>query len=366
MDVLNRVIDQLYDGALDPAAWPAAFASICEVMGADHAISMVSNDADSSLPFVGAARVDQANVTRLCDVAPLGMALLHAFPERRAFDYYSVIPREQLLRSDLFNDYIRPMGGYRAVGVVPYRRDGLNSFMSVCRGERGADFDEADVATLDRIVPHVTRALRIRLQLNAADAKVAAALGTFDQIDAGVAVVDRELRPIAINQRLEQILLRHDGLVLSRRTLTASDRASAAALSDMVWRAASEDPRVASARTMLLRRPSAQPPWSVTVRRLDPRQMLVDSGFVILLIEDLMRVPGQIEPLLNAVFGLTPREATLAAALAGGKDLAEAAATLGITLGSARVYLKSVFAKTHTRRQAELVSLILRLTRFNG
>jgi DNA-binding CsgD family transcriptional regulator len=366
MDAIDRIVDQLYDGALESGAWPAAFASICELMGADHVISMVRNDADSSLPFVGAARVDQANVTRLCDVAPIGMALLQAFPERRAFDYDTVIPRAQLLRSDLFNDYIRPMGGYRALGVVPYRRDGFNSYLAICRGERAEDFSETDIAMLDRVVPHVTRALRIRLQLNAADARVAAALGAFDQIDAGIAIVDRELRPIAINQRLEQVLIRHDGLVLARRALTASDRASAGALNEMVWRAASDDLRVASARTMLLRRPSARPPWSVTVRRLDPGHSQVDTGLVVLLVEDLMRAPGQIEPVLISAFGLTPREATLAAALARGENLADAAETLNITLGTARHYLKTIFAKTHTRRQAELVGLILRLTRFSG
>jgi PAS domain-containing protein len=287
MDAVDRVIDQLYDGALDSAAWPAAFASICELMGANHVIGMVRNDTDSSFPFIRAARVDQENLTRFAGVAPMGMAMMRSFPERSAFDFDSVIPREQLLRSDLFNDYIRPMGGYRALMSIPYRREGFDSFLSVCRGERHPEFNEADAATLDRIVPHVARALRIKLQLNAADARVAAALGAFDQIDAGVAIVDRELRPIAINQRLEQILLRHDGLVLSRKALMASDRAAARALTDMVWRAASDDLRVASASTMLLRRPEGRPPWSVTVRRLDPRHTLTDLGLAVLLVEDL-------------------------------------------------------------------------------
>jgi DNA-binding CsgD family transcriptional regulator len=366
MDAVGRIIDQLYDGALDAAAWPTAFVSICELLGADHVLSMVRNDADSTYPFVGTARIDQVNVARFSEVAHLGMAMVRSFPEQSAFDSESVMPRAHLQRSDFFNDYVRPMGGYRALIAIPYRRENFDSFLTVCRGERDPDFDGAEIATLNRIVPHIKRALRIRLQLNAADAKVAAALGAFDQLDAGVAIVDHALRPVAINQQLEQILLRHDGLSLSGKALTASDRASAAALSDMVWRAASDDLRVASARTILLRRHAARPPWSVTARRLDLQHTSADAGLVVLLVEDLMRTPGQIEPLLNAVFGLTPREASLAAALARGKELADVAETLGITLGTARVYLKGIFAKTHTRRQAELVSLILRLTRFSG
>lgn len=366
MDAITRIVDQLYDGALDPDAWPAAFTSICELMGASHVICMVRNDVDSSYPFIQAARVEEKSLTRFADVVPAGLDGMRPFPERRAFDYDAMMPRDQLLRSDLFHDYIRPMGGYRALLAVPYRKDDFNSFVSVCRGEQSADFDDAEIATLNEIVPHLTRALQIKLRLNAADAGLAAALGAFDQIDAGVAVVDRELRPIAINRRLEGILLRQDGLALSQRMLTADDRASARALTEMVWRAASDDRRVAVARTMLLRRPSARPPWSVTARRLDTPHAPAGAGLVVLLVEDLMRATGQIEPVLNALFGLTPREASLAAALVHGDTLADAAATLGITVGSARIYLKSIFAKTHTRRQAELVGLILRMTRFTA
>jgi DNA-binding CsgD family transcriptional regulator len=64
---------------------------------------------------------------------------------------------------------------------------------------------------------------------------------------------------------------------------------------------------------------------------------------------------------LASGFGLTPREASLADLLARNLSLAEAADALGITLGNARIHLKRIFAKTNTRRQAELVSLILRL-----
>jgi DNA-binding CsgD family transcriptional regulator len=60
-------------------------------------------------------------------------------------------------------------------------------------------------------------------------------------------------------------------------------------------------------------------------------------------------------------FGLTPRETSLAELLALDLSLANAAEALGISRGNARVHLMRVFSKTVLRRQAELVSLILRL-----
>jgi DNA-binding CsgD family transcriptional regulator len=64
---------------------------------------------------------------------------------------------------------------------------------------------------------------------------------------------------------------------------------------------------------------------------------------------------------LKSLFGLTKAEARLAAHLASGEALDSAAAALGIARETARVQLKSVFAKTGTHRQAELVALLAHL-----
>ena len=48
----------------------------------------------------------------------------------------------------------------------------------------------------------------------------------------------------------------------------------------------------------------------------------------------------------------------LAAALASGRSLVEAADTLGIAHNTARAHLRSIFAKTGARRQSQLVHLL--------
>ena len=64
---------------------------------------------------------------------------------------------------------------------------------------------------------------------------------------------------------------------------------------------------------------------------------------------------------LRRRFALTPAETRLALALAGGMRLREAAERNGVRLSTARVQLKSIFWKTETHRQAELVALLARL-----
>ena len=63
--------------------------------------------------------------------------------------------------------------------------------------------------------------------------------------------------------------------------------------------------------------------------------------------------------MLETVYSLTPAEADLVRLLAGGHSLEAAAELRGVTMNTVRTQLKQVFAKTDTKRQAELVRLVL-------
>lgn len=59
-------------------------------------------------------------------------------------------------------------------------------------------------------------------------------------------------------------------------------------------------------------------------------------------------------------FGLTPAEVRLVLRLVSGDSLRSAASALGIKYETVRTHLKSIFQKTGTRRQAELVIVVIR------
>jgi DNA-binding CsgD family transcriptional regulator len=64
------------------------------------------------------------------------------------------------------------------------------------------------------------------------------------------------------------------------------------------------------------------------------------------------------ERILQRLFHLSPMQARLTAQLMTGRSVKEIAPILGITEGSARQYLKRVFKKTATRRQADLILVV--------
>lgn len=82
----------------------------------------------------------------------------------------------------------------------------------------------------------------------------------------------------------------------------------------------------------------------------------------LLVFSDLDSEAGLCVKLLSQVFGLSPAEGRLAAALADGLSPDQAARKLGIARATARSQLKSVFSKTETHRQSELVAVLSRLS----
>ena len=110
----------------------------------------------------------------------------------------------------------------------------------------------------------------------------------------------------------------------------------------------------------------------VIVPRVDGRNLVLHSveigsgrkrlpGRVIIAV-DLYESAHPQPEVLNTLFGLTQAEARLAVYILQGESPAEIAHRNGTSIATVRSQLASVFAKTQTSRQAELVSLLARVS----
>ena len=104
----------------------------------------------------------------------------------------------------------------------------------------------------------------------------------------------------------------------------------------------------------------SKPPVMVSARlvALPPAPMVPPEHRVALQLVPLSE-PAPLPPaVLQTLYGLTPSEARLAHALAARRKLADAARESGLSATTARTYLKKIFLKTGTSRQAQLVRLL--------
>ncbi|MCR6500825.1 LuxR C-terminal-related transcriptional regulator [Shinella sp. CPCC 101442] len=103
-------------------------------------------------------------------------------------------------------------------------------------------------------------------------------------------------------------------------------------------------------------------PLKVLVQRLGGNLPdLFAHSVGVCLITDLAREAEPNAQHLCLLFGLTAAEAAVAITLSQGMTLREIAERKGISYETVRTYLRSIFSKTDTKRQAELVKLVTRL-----
>jgi len=91
----------------------------------------------------------------------------------------------------------------------------------------------------------------------------------------------------------------------------------------------------------------------------------LDNSAFLLVFADLNTLKPVRPEVLQRGFGLTRCEARLATALSTGMSLREIARQVGVEIGTVRGQLKSVFIKTGTKRQPELVAILARLVLFS-
>lgn len=93
-----------------------------------------------------------------------------------------------------------------------------------------------------------------------------------------------------------------------------------------------------------------------------PLRELIETGpHTILILVDLGQRPIPSGSVLQRLFDLTPAEAKVAIEICSGKTLSEVASSAKLSNATLRTQLSSVFSKTQTRRQSELVALLARV-----
>jgi DNA-binding CsgD family transcriptional regulator len=206
-----------------------------------------------------------------------------------------------------------------------------------------------DTTTTERLPPQLQQLSRA-----GADVGAEAAVLALDHLQLGVVLLRADGSTLVVNQAARGVLSEADGLSLSAgRTLQCRDRATEARLRELMH------PDAARAGAVLVSR-NGRRPLTLLVTRLDGTGEA--GGLRAVFISDPERGVARAEEILARLYALTPAEARLAGELLEGRSLEDAADQLGITIHTARTHLRRIFGKTDTRRQSELVLLLLRGT----
>lgn len=217
---------------------------------------------------------------------------------------------------------------------------------------------------LTRVLPMLDPILKLWNLRRTLLQRTRALTAAVDQTSVGLVLIDASGLITFANKQAQRLLSEGDGIARSGDRLRAGSLKDTMRLQSVIEQAITiaggpSGSSAAEVPVVALKRQSRRPLMASAIGIAQPGRHNADSVVVVHLIDP----EEDLAPLLTPVcqmYGLSPVESRMTCLLADGKTLAGAAEALGIRELTARGYLKQVFLKTATSRQAELMLLMLK------
>ncbi|MFT4119630.1 helix-turn-helix transcriptional regulator [Bradyrhizobium sp.] len=295
------------------------------------------------------------------DPAP---ALYLRQPVGKALSTNRMFSPEEREKDRFFNEFFRPIGLVETLGGPLYSEQGSFAMIALIRGEDRRPFDDEDAARLERLMPHIARALQLRRSFFRIDARSLGLQATLDRLQAGFILLSYEGAALFVNAAMRAIAQRGDGFALDRngRPLPANVEARQRfdALVDDVAKGGVGGiltvPRSSGRDYVMLVAPAPQPSTRSEWERRGP------VGSTVVVHDPEIGAAPTVDILAQGL-GLPNGAARLVASLAAADDLKSFAKAEGVTIHTARFHLRAALARTGAKTQAELVRIAVRLLR---
>lgn len=203
---------------------------------------------------------------------------------------------------------------------------------------------------------HVQRAIRMNLRIDEMQNKIGTTKNLLDSLPMAVITVDEKGHVENLNRLAQKIVSESKLLLLNGNKLIADKSDDTKKLLNIIAFALGRNHSGSQQRTLKLG--SGKESVSVFALKTADKSERDSSALCTLFVVTNFLLDESLVPQLYDMYQLTPAEAKVALMLTSGDSLTQIADSNGISQNTVRNQLKSIFAKTNTKRQPELVSLI--------
>ncbi|MBO1075358.1 helix-turn-helix transcriptional regulator [Roseomonas marmotae] len=304
------------------------------------------------------------------DVFRLPFRSLRAGELMLSQDYVS---EQEIQCSEYYNDFLRPKVGqafYNAGAYWELPRQRL-LFIGIQRTRRAGSLPRHSANLLRQAWPHLPRALLLAERIGTEREAQDLGFDALDLLPNGVLVLEADCRVVFANRSAEQ-LMRSAGMTLRPgAALHLPVGQEDGKLTQLVWQATRQEGGVPPlpGSMQCTRTAGSSPPLTLLVAPFQPRRHQRHEGSrprALVLMSEPPLEPGDISGQIVQLFGLSPSEAGVAAAMASGLSPEEIAQQRAVRVNTIRTQIKSIMSKTGTRRQGELLRLLLSLPRLTS
>jgi DNA-binding CsgD family transcriptional regulator/PAS domain-containing protein len=356
--LLDRIRETIYASATDVGAQQRLLAEIAGLFDSDCANLGVLRRAWHGFPdypatfFEEAVAEDQWRRSLL--EAEGSMAVGVHFDSRH-------ISHGKLMQTRFYNDYCKPCGVDYSVAVCFLaERDDLG-ILAVYRGRERGDYGSREGHLFGDLLPHLARAAAFATRLERAELLRSSGERAWDLMPWGFLLLDDGGQTMFANRMAEEILGQSNGLTVRHGRVVATASADMTRLMALLAGASARTSATRAGGAMPVYRRGHRPLqlWVMPLPREEVRFPAIEPvGTVCVLLIDPEREAVPPLEALKALYGLTRAEAGLVVGLLQGERLEDYADRSRITLNTARSHLRSIFAKTDTRRQSALIRVL--------
>jgi DNA-binding CsgD family transcriptional regulator/PAS domain-containing protein len=356
-ELIHQAILAIYATTADPDLWPSALQAIADCF-ADVGAILVYSRGDGGTGVIGSMSLASVIVAyqqgwNFKDIRFLRAKERGYFLKRDTVTDRDVVTEEEM-RVEPSYAFLASHGlrYFASCSVSP--DPSVDVALSIQRVVGKAPFTDAELGTLAQLGRHVENALRIGIQFVNTRLVRQGLSQALERSGLAAFGLDRQGRVVFTNAAAEALLGHRLHLAAGR---LRADGPGGAVLADLISKASNLEE---SWRRRLLPGPGGS--LIVSALPLLAGASPADSLFADVETLLLIRQAGPNDPpdhaLIRDAMSLTLAEARLAAQVAGGVGLKQAAANLGVTENTARTVLKRIFSKTGVKRQSELAALL--------
>lgn len=259
------------------------------------------------------------------------------------------------IRRHEFYDWLERFSGFRYfLGVRIYDEGEISPFLSVEFDRRHPHPERYDIEKFGLIARSVGNAWRLSKRTERRPVEDGSLPWTPDYLPWAIFALSSDGRYLQANAAGRKMLDAKEFVVLSDGVIVAADRRSSLGFTKMISECLS-----GMTSETILRSDDRVPSIAQAVPLNVAGIVQHDRPSALVYIKDPMATRDDAAATISRLFRLSSAERNLVAALSDGSSLIEASDKLGITRNTARNQLQSIYGKTGTRRQQELLVRLL-------
>ena len=363
LEAFSKVVEVIYDCALNPDRWREALRLIGEVTDSPCVAIGITDHAQKRIAHsIEHGHDPEFWKAYLKNFAGNPLFIRHRRPVGQVYTLAMLGDLEGFRKSRFFDKWIKThrygdliginalRSGRRMAGLVANRRDGQQPY------------GEQDVQLMRLLAPHVCRALAISDVLDLRTVTLRTLEATLDALATGIYLADREGRVVYMNRAAKQQIKAGDALRMVNSRPCSTKPEVQLLLRQAIADAITNEAEPPTSGISVALPDSNKSGLVATILPLGRGQRRDLTGplkaRVAIFVQDPLIIPLYSGEAFAKLYGLSAAELRVLLAMAPGLGVKDAADMLGIAEVTARTHLQHIYSKTGTSKQTELLNLL--------